>query len=158
MRKGILKGRVLVVSAVILGGLLATGAGCREPGEHESSEGIPATGGSALRRDTPPTSRELFVFRTVATAEALATTQGLRVAPPQESGAGVVAPSRVEKGERKRRSIKESFLAEAGRRVAKACGLSMEDVELIYRRGIEERWPHGTRMPEENEVLSRSCG
>lgn len=92
----------------------------------------------------------------MARAEALATTRGLRVAPPQESGAGVAAPSGIQKGEKKRHSIMEIFLAEAGRQVAQACGLSIEDVELIYRRGIEERWPRDEGAEE--RVSSNWCG
>ena len=151
-----MKGRTSIVSGVVLGGLLLVGAGCLEPGAYESTGKIPANDDRTVRSITPPTSRKLFIFETMARAESLATTQGLWVAPPQESGGGVAGPSRVEKGDEKRLLIKQSFLAEAGRRIANACGLSIEDVELIYRRGIEEGWPRDDAAEE--RVSSNWCG
>ena len=89
--------------------------------------------------------QQLRVFQKLMSAQSLALAEARKVAPPQERvGLMPTAPSRLGKGTEKRLRIVELRLAEAMHEIAEACDVSTDDVEALYRRGLEEGWPGGT--------------
>ncbi len=84
---------------------------------------------------------ELTIFQEVSKAHTEATLRAQAVAPLAVGSQSPIAPGSTQKGEKKRAGITAGLTSQAMAEIAAAHGMTVEEVDEIYRRGEAEGWP-----------------
>ena len=84
---------------------------------------------------------ELTIFQEVSKAHTEATLRAQAVAPLAVGSQSPIAPGTTRKGEEKRAGITAGWTSRAVAEIAAAHGMTVKEVEEVYRRGEAEGWP-----------------
>ena len=86
-------------------------------------------------------AKKIAMFREIVNAHERARLEAQTVVPKSESTLSPLSPNSVDKGAGKRTALAAALAARSLGEIAVAHGMTVQDVEEIFREGETKRWP-----------------
>lgn len=122
-----------------LGALVACQADVAVPGRVSTTEPEGRLGPTRPRGASE--AKKKAMFREIVNAHERARLEAQAVVPKSESTLSPVSPHSVDKGTGKRTALAAALAARSLGAIAAAHGMTVQDVEEIFREGETKRWP-----------------